>query len=85
MFPLSAVRAIRGIPAAKAACLSIALLAFLPASSVAQTGPEIVLTVKTGPGPQDVTLTWTGGQPPFEIYRSADVKSVCLTASSIGR
>ena len=81
---LSEVRALRGFWAAKGACLGVALLAFLPTPCVAQTGPEIVLTVKTGPGPQDVTLTWTGGQPPFEIYRSADVKSVCLATTSIG-
>src|SRR6058998_1592580 len=66
----------------------LAILVFLsvPASSFfAQSPPpEIVLTVKQGPGPLDVTLEWTGGQPTFEVFRSADVKALCRADTSLG-
>ena len=65
----------------------LAILIFLavPASSFAQSPPpEIVLTVKQGPGPLDVTLEWTGGQPTFEVFRSADAVAVCRADTSLG-
>src|SRR3989449_6297666 len=40
--------------------------------------------VKHGPGALDVTLEWTGGQPSFEVYRSADPSTVCRSDTLIG-
>jgi hypothetical protein len=65
--------------------LVLLILSFLLVSSVAQTtAPEIVLTAEHGPGPLDVTLQWTGGQPSFEVFRSADAASVCRADNLLG-
>jgi len=83
MLSLTALRALRGVPAARWAVLA-ALLLLVPPASFAQTNP-ILVSVRPGPDQQlDVTLEWTGGQPPFEIFRAADMKSVCLAINSIG-
>ena len=64
---------------------ALLMLLLLPAFSVAQTSPpEITLTVRPGPGPLDVTLEWTGGQPSFEVFRSADPRTVCLAETTLG-
>jgi hypothetical protein len=73
-----AVRALRP------ACLALLVLFSFPPPAAAQTAPEISLTVRHGPGPLDVTLEWTGGQPTFEIFRSADVKDICGADDSLG-
>ena len=71
--------------AAGRAALAILILVPLPAQPVAQAiSPEIVLTVRPGPGPLDVTLEWTGGAPSFEVFRSADAATVCHAESSLG-
>ena len=65
--------------------LALLILSILSFPSVAQSPPpEIVLMVKHGPGPLDVTLEWTGGQPTFEVFRSADVKALCRADTSLG-
>ena len=65
--------------------LAVLALSSLVLPTAAQTtSPEIVLTVKHGPGALDVTLEWTGGQPSFEVYRSADPSTVCRSDTLIG-
>jgi hypothetical protein len=63
----------------------LVLSTLLPVVSIAQTtASEIVLTVTRGPGPLDVTLQWTGGQPSYEVLRSASASAVCNTDSLLG-
>ena len=65
--------------------LALLILSIQSFPSVAQNPPpEIVLMVKHGPGPLDVTLEWTGGQPTFEVFRSTDVKALCRADTSLG-
>ena len=64
------------------AILSI-LVAVVPGRAQTST-QEIVLTVQHGPGPLDVTLVWTGGQPTFEIFRSSDPGAVCRSDTLLG-
>jgi len=65
--------------------LAVLILVSLAAPLAAQTtSPEINLTVKRGPGALDVTLEWTGGQPSFEVYRSADPSAVCRADTLLG-
>ena len=66
------------IPKRRLAGLALLILSVLLVSSPAQTPPqEIALTLRHGPAPLDVTLQWTGGSSPFEIYRSPVASSVC--------
>jgi len=79
------VRPVGGILMRRSAGLAIVIFAFLLVLSVAQTiSPEIVLTVNNGPGPLDVTLQWTGGQPSYEVFRSADASTVCSPNNLLG-
>ncbi|MGH9748954.1 MAG: hypothetical protein ACRD6R_03390 [Candidatus Polarisedimenticolia bacterium] len=81
-------RALEGDDVRPATLLAAAgFLAFssLSGPAAAQTQPpEIALTLKHGPGPLDVTLEWTGGQPTFEVFRSGDMKDVCGADDSLG-
>jgi hypothetical protein len=54
------------------------LLATVPGASAAS------LLLSKGPGPQDVTLSWTGGVPNFEVYRSASPQALTNPANQIG-
>ncbi len=53
---------------------------------VAFAGPEdgIHLLVTHGAQPGDVDLEWTGGQPPFDVFRSADPAIVGEPGSILG-
>jgi hypothetical protein len=44
--------------------------------SAAAIASEPVLSVQRGPGTGDITLNWSGGMPPFEIYRSEQASDV---------
>jgi uncharacterized protein len=42
------------------------------------------LLVSKGPGPQDVTLSWTGGVAGYEVYRSSSPTALANPANQIG-
>jgi len=44
----------------------------------------MTLTLSQGPGPGEVTLDWSGGQPIFQVYRSTDRSLVVDLANLIG-
>jgi hypothetical protein len=41
------------------------------------------LTVTRGPGAGQVTLSWNGVEPPYELYRSADPSAITLVSNRI--
>src|SRR5262245_29903275 len=62
--------------------LALLIVVLGAADAPAQTS-AIVLTVRHGPGPLDVTLEWTGGSAPYEIFRSIDMKDVCQPQNTL--
>ena len=57
---------------------------FSTSGPAVQAADGITLGVSTGPGPQDLTLEWTGGQPTFEVYRSTAAVAVTDPANKLG-
>jgi protein involved in polysaccharide export with SLBB domain len=47
-------------------------------------GDGVRVTVTQGPGPGEITLTWTGGQPTFEVFRSNSPVDVANPANKLG-
>ena len=47
-------------------------------------GDGIQLQVGRGAGPQEVTLSWTGNQPTFEVYRGGQAATVADPANKLG-
>jgi len=65
--------------------LIASLILWIPAAaslSPAQDGIE--LTVEKGPGAEEVTLLWTGGVSPWEVFSSADPAAVGAPLSRLG-
>jgi cytosine/adenosine deaminase-related metal-dependent hydrolase len=61
------------------------LLCLAPAARLAaQPSDGITLTLVPGPDPLEVTLEWTGGQPDFEVFRSADPAMIFDSGSRLG-
>lgn len=60
----------------------VALLPMLASASLAQDG--IDLTVRKGPGADDVTLEWMGGVSPWEVFSSTDPAEVGAPSSRLG-
>ena len=50
----------------------------------AETQDAINLQLSRGPASQQVTLSWTGNQPTFEVYRSANPGSITDPANKLG-
>ncbi len=50
----------------------------------AQSPDGIALSVTKEPGSEAVTLDWTGGDPPFEVFRSTNPATVLDPGSKIG-
>src|SRR5262245_4419909 len=60
-------------------------LTFLSAgAALASHADGIDAWVVVGPGPGQITLQWTGGQPDFTIYRSTNPRLVIAPANQIG-
>ena len=59
----------------------VLILSFAP-SLLAQD--DIILTLDTGPGADEVSLQWTGGQSPWQVFRSVDPSSVTAPGNSLG-
>jgi hypothetical protein len=53
-----------------------------PLHGVAPDG--VTLSVNPGPNPLELTLAWTGGQPPFQVYRSTDAAAVAQEEKLLG-
>ncbi|UCF68798.1 MAG: hypothetical protein JSV80_05785 [Acidobacteriota bacterium] len=66
------------------AMVSLIVLILLANRFAATEVPPIELLVERGPGPGDVWLRWTGGDPTFEVFRSADPANVEKPANEIG-
>jgi hypothetical protein len=58
------------------------LILSLASSPLAQD--DIILTLESGPSASDVTLQWTGGQSPWQVFRSVDPASVTAPGNSLG-
>lgn len=72
-------------PAGRFTVAGFLALSSLSGAVVAQTRPAAIdLRLRHGPGPLDVSLEWTGGEPTFEVFRSADMKEVCGPDDSLG-
>jgi hypothetical protein len=54
--------------------------------SLSPTAPQdgVVLTLTPGPGPGEVTLTWSGGLAPYSVYRSTDKTGVVDDGNLLG-
>lgn len=56
-----------------------------PATGLAQDAPDgVTLNVDLGPAPGEVALAWTGGRPPFGVFRSVDPSLVIDPANLLG-
>ena len=64
--------------------LFLLLLAGFPSIAAAQ-GDGILLSIEPGRTPGDVELVWTGGQPPFRVFRSPEAASVTSPAKQLGQ
>jgi hypothetical protein len=66
-----------------AACLLLVAV-FSLGENAADPPDAIALSVARGLGPGEVTLTWTGGNPEFGVYRSANASAVVSLPNSLG-
>lgn len=76
--PLSAVLA--GV----ALALSSTWVAPKSSGPAAKPPDGVVLTLTSGPGPDDVTLNWSGGLTPYSVYRSTDKTGVVDDGNLLG-
>jgi len=54
----------------------------LESLSATTSATDVVLTASHGPAPTDVTLNWSGGRPPYNVFVSS-AKSMTLVASTL--
>ena len=52
---------------------------------LAAAGDGIDLSVDKGPGAGDVTLSWSGGAAPYDVYRSTDAQTLIGLANYLGQ
>jgi hypothetical protein len=53
-------------------------------SSIADTNDGITLLLHHGATPANVVLTWSGGSPAYEVYRSASAATLVASANKLG-
>jgi hypothetical protein len=65
--------------------LALPVLLLLPATGLAQEASDgVTLDVVLGPAPGEVALAWTGGRPPYGVFRSTDPVLVIDPANLLG-
>lgn len=64
--------------------MRMTLLTLLMSAAVVQAGDGIQLTAAAGPGVNDVTLSWAGNQPLFEIYAGLDPATLLDAGNKLG-
>lgn len=67
----------------RSSLVAVVVLAAL-CSSPLLAAESIVLFVERGPGDEELTLSWTGGMPPYHVYRSVDPALVVDDANLLG-
>ena len=73
---------LQAAPVAEVRAVAFAATAASPADAPPDDG--IALTVSQGPLPGEVDLQWTGGQPTFEVFRSATPDNVIQPDHKLG-
>ena len=68
---------------ASRAATVLVLLTAMSGVAVGATS-DVVLSIGKGPSEDQLTLSWTGGDPVFEIYRSAAAQNVEAPSNEIG-
>lgn len=66
------------------ACSPSARADAAPSLSPTDDPAPLVLTLTKGPGSDDITLAWTGSEPPFAVHRAADPRVVGDASSRLG-
>ena len=64
--------------------LAIVFIAFAGATPTAPHESGIDLWLTPGPNPGEVRLDWSGGQPPYEVYRSTSAVTVLDPGNVVG-
>jgi hypothetical protein len=66
-------------------CLLVVSVALIVCCSPPLLAAEsIALFVERGPGDDEITLSWTGGAPPYRVYRSVDPSLVVDDSNQLG-